>query len=195
MDIWNILWAGASWFTFWKDIYYIIKKYLKKSPINKSLQNDISDIAEKWATDTDTELILIMHDNFETLWLSDDIENDVYDLWNSDNKEINNNLEKIFSKTMEKLEWFFCLVSKQIEWYELGLNLVSQLNKEKEIIARQMDEDIWNLIKWYETLCKMLGSNDEDINKWLETFSILKNFLLEKIEELCDNIIWRFSKS
>jgi len=192
MDFFSLLWAGASWLTIWKDIFHFIKRHLKKSPINKSLQNDIFDIVDKWATDTDVELTYIMHDGINALWLPDEIENELYDLWNSDNKEINVNIETIFAKTIEKAEWFLDLIEKQIDWYESGLNLVSQLNKEKEVTVGQMDEDIWNLINWYETLCKMFGSNDEDINKWLETFSILRKFVLKKIEELCDNIIWRF---
>lgn len=199
MDFFSLIWAGASWTTIWRAISDFIKKYLKKSPISKSLQNDIFDIAEKWATDTDAELILMMHDKFKNLWVSTETENNLYDLWNSDNSGINDYFEKMFDKTMAKIEWFFYLLSKQIDWYESWLNLSSQLNNEKEIIVKQMDEDLWNFIDneivWIRDTFKFLPNLDEEINKWLETFLILKNFLLKKVEDLFDNIIWRFSKS
>lgn len=199
MDFFSLSSAWASWLTIWRPISDLIKKYLKKSPIKKSLQNDISDIAEKWATDTDTELILMMHDKFKNLWVSTETENNLYDLWNSDNSGINDYFEKMFDKTMAKIEWFFYLLSKQIDWYESWLNLSSQLNNEKEIIVKQMDEDLWNFIDneivWIRDTFKFLPNLDEEINKWLETFLILKNFLLKKVEDLFDNIIWRFSKS
>lgn len=199
MDFFSLLSAWASWLTIWRAISDLINKYLKKSPIKKSLQDDISDIAEKWATDTDAELILMMHDKFKNLWVSTETENNLYDLWNSDNSGINDYFEKMFDKTMAKIEWFFYLLSKQIDWYESWLNLSSQLNNEKEIIVKQMDEDLWNFIDneivWIRDTFKFLPNLDEEINKWLETFLILKNFLLKKVEDLFDNIIWRFSKS
>lgn len=197
--IWSILWSTASWITIWETIIKVFKKYFsKKKPINKSLENDVLDIAEKWATDTDVELTYIMHDKFNTLWVPVETENNIYDLWEKEDKETDKFFKEAFSKTIEKAEWFINLVEKQIDWYDAGLNLSSQLDNEKNVVIRQLWEDLWNYINLFiprmKELCKTHWIEETEITKWIEMFSELKDLFLKKIENLGDIIISRISK-
>lgn len=201
-EFWSFLWDASSWITVSSFLVSLAKKYLfkkKKSPINKSLENDVLDIAEKWATDTDVELTYIMHDKFNTLWVPVETENNIYDLWEKEDKETDKFFKQVFSKTIEKAEWFLDLIGKQIDWYESGLNISPQLKNEKDAVIKQLWEDLSNYINLFiprmENLCKTHWIDENEIKKWIEMFSELKDLFLKKIENLCDKIIWRISKS
>lgn len=198
---WSILWNTSSWITVSSFLVNLAKKYFlkkEKSPINKSLENDIYEIADKWAIDTDIELTYMMHEKFNTIWISEGIENSIYDLWQEEDWETDKFLKGAFSKTIVKAEWFIDLIYKQIDWYDTGLNLSFQLNNEKTILIKQVWDDLWNYINLFiprmKELCKASWIDENQITKWLELFSELKKLFLEKIENLCNTIILRISK-
>ena len=198
---WSILWNTSSWITVCNFLVDLAKRYVfkkKKSPINKSLENDVFDTAEKWATDTDIELTYMMHEKFNTFWVPVEAENNIYDLWQIEDKETDKFFKEAFSKTIEKAEWFISLIEKQIDWYDAGLNLSPQLDNEKTVLIWQLREDLSSYINLFiprmKELCKTHWIDETEITKWIEMFSELKDLFLKKIENLCDSIISRISK-
>lgn len=169
----------------------------RNSPEKKQLKSDIEDMIYEWQENWEKE-----EKKLYNKYLS----------WHEHEKEINEAVEKLskekpisdeyfdglFRWSIEKAKVISHLIKRQIEWYDKDLDLSHQLNKEKELFIKQLNEDL-------NTYFEIIMSPGIDPNKeyqeinindfiaWHSMTAEFKESVIKWTNNLLEKIIQRIS--
>lgn len=179
-------------------LYDEIKKCIdRNSPIKKELRDSIENLIYEWE---------------ETWKIQEESLYNKYISWHEHEKEINECVEKLykgkpisdetfdemFHWTINKVKSLSDLIKKQIEWYGNNLDLSNQLNKEKEILVKQLREDLdtyfWIINSIAEKEAKKhWWANIDDIEISEKMIKEFKEWAIQDASHLIDQIIKKVS--
>jgi len=179
-------------------LYDEIKKCIdRNSPIKKELRDSIENLIYEWE---------------ETWKIQEESLYNKYISWHEHEKEINEWVEKlskekpisdetfdeIFHWTINKVKSLSDLIKRQIEWYGNNLDLSNQLNKEKEILIKQLREDLdtyfWIINSIAEKEAKKhWWANIDDIEISEKMIKEFKEWAIQDASHLIDQIIKKVS--
>lgn len=179
-------------------LYDEIKKCIdRNSPIKKELRDSIENLIYEWE---------------ETWKIQEESLYNKYISWHEHEKEINECVEKLskekpisdetfdemFHWTINKVKSLSDLIKKQIEWYGNNLDLSNQLNKEKEILIKQLREDLdtyfWIINSIAEKEAKKhWWANIDDIEISEKMIKEFKEWAIQDASHLIDQIIKKVS--
>lgn len=180
----------------WELVKKVVSSLSKKhSPTEKMLLQDIHNLLEDWIKEWEKEEKATFN---KYAWWNKEIEEWVQKL--VDEKPISDKyFDELFHWSICRVKSLSNIILKQVEWYEDGKDLSTQIWKEKDALLKQLEEDlntyfsiIYSIAEeeakkaWVETVW--------DIEKSNEIVKEFKEFTLKWINELIQKIIYRTSQ-
>lgn len=154
--------------------------------INKTIDNIYNEILKKFLPDSIEDKVIEIKDKLGFSQLSKNVANFTKDLINNKNeKDVNQNISELnIEKETSKI------ISVIKDSYDLSINQVEILEKNKKTISNKVEQEIDKEIKSY---VNAFEKNDKYINEWKEFYNSkdFKNMdkIYKKIEKNMKNII------